>query len=55
MPITRKFLDWQTPALSAAVDHFVERYRTGNAIDLRNVVAVVPGARAGRRLLEILV
>ena len=55
MPIRRIFLGLDQPALPAAADHLIGRYRTDSAINLRDVIVVVPGRRAGRRLLEILV
>lgn len=55
MPIRRIFLGLDQPALPAAADYLLDRYRGGNTADLRNVIVVVPGRRAGRRLLEILV
>lgn len=48
------FLDWNQPALSAATDFLIRRYAAGGMIDLSNVIVVVPGGRAGRRLGEIL-
>lgn len=55
MPIARKFLDWSLPALPAAVDYLIHRYSHAGTLDLERVITVVPGKRAGRRLLEILV
>jgi len=55
MAIEQVFLNWDTPGLAAAVDWLVGRFGSGRAIDLGNVVVAVPGARAGRRLLEMLV
>lgn len=55
MAIQRTFLGWQRPALVAAVDNLLARYARGNEFDLSNVIVVVPGSRAGRRLLELLV
>lgn len=55
MPIRREFIDWSKPALREAALHLFRRYRRGPHLDLRNVVVAVPGGRAGRRLLEILV
>jgi hypothetical protein len=37
------------------VDYLVARYGSGSTWDLRQVVVALPGARAGRRLLELLV
>jgi RecB family exonuclease len=55
MAITRVFLDWSRPALAAAVDYLVQRFASAGQLDLKNVVLALPGGRAGRRLLEILV
>ncbi|MCC7424676.1 MAG: PD-(D/E)XK nuclease family protein [Planctomycetaceae bacterium] len=55
MPIRREFIDWSKPALREAALFLFRRYRRGPLFDLRNVVVAVPGGRAGRRLLEILV
>ena len=55
MPITRIFLGLQQPALAATADYLFNRFGKQTPLDLRDLVVVVPGARAGRRLLEILV
>ena len=55
MPIRRKFLDWSQPALPAVADYLMAEYAGPTGIDLGEVIVVVPGGRAGRRLLEILV
>ncbi|MCA9175079.1 MAG: PD-(D/E)XK nuclease family protein [Planctomycetales bacterium] len=55
MPISRKFLDWTAPALVGAAEYVIERYRDGQQLNLDAVLMVVPGSRAGRRLLEIVV
>ena len=55
MPITRKFLDWREPAMSAVVDFLCDEFAILGVLDLENVVVVLPGSRAGRRLLELLV
>ncbi len=55
MPITRHFLDWNQPALPAAAQFLRGKYTQGDLLDLQNVIVVIPGQRAGRRLLEILV
>jgi len=58
--LERQFLGWDRPGLQSAAEFFLERYggQEGNlagVLDLSSAVAVVPGARAGRRLLECLV
>lgn len=55
MPITRSFLGMQQAALPAAADYLISRFGNDKFLDLRDVLVVVPGGRAGRRLLEILV
>jgi ATP-dependent helicase/nuclease subunit B len=54
MPIHREFLGWDEPALPAAVERLVKRYRDGQTLDLGRATVVVPGQRAGRRLVELL-
>jgi ATP-dependent helicase/nuclease subunit B len=51
----RHFLGLEQPALAAAVDWLLAKYGQGQSLDLSNVVAVLPGGRAGRRLVEVLV
>src|SRR5262249_14825483 len=55
MPIGREFLDWQKPALAQAAEFLRDRFEHEGDLDLSQVIVVVPGGRAGRRLLEILV
>lgn len=55
MPITRQYLDWKAPALPAAAEYLLARYRRGDEVDLSQVLVVLPVLRAGRRLLELLV
>jgi hypothetical protein len=55
MPITRHFIDWTLPALPAAADWLVARAARSGDLDFGRTIVVVPGARAGRRLLELLV
>ncbi len=55
MPMTRKFLEWHQPALLAVVEYLIDEYAIQDVLNLDDVVIVVPGRRAGRRLLEILV
>ncbi len=54
MPVTRTFLDWSRPALPQAAEWLVRHNRMMNHVDLGETIVVVPGKRAGRRLLEIL-
>jgi RecB family exonuclease len=55
MPITRRFLHWQSPALAAAAQLLLEERVNDGVADLSEVVVALPGGRAGRRLLEILI
>lgn len=55
MPVDRVFLGWDRPGLLGAVDYLIERFGSTGELDLANVLVVVPGSRAGRRLLELLV
>ena len=54
MPITRKFIDWDRPILPAATDYLVAKHSSQGVLNLERVVVVLPGGRAGRRLLELL-
>ena len=55
MSIRQIFLGLEQPALPAAADYLLDRYCEGAATNLGRAIVVVPGRRAGRRLLEILV
>lgn len=55
MGISRHFLGSSQPALAAAANYLIERFAAGSELDLSGVVVVVPGRRASRRLLELLV
>ncbi len=55
MGIQREFLGWRRPALVSATEFLHRRYARERVWDLANVIVVTPGARAGRRLLEMLV
>lgn len=58
MPIQSVYLDWSHAALPAAADWLVNRFANSAAstaeLDLSNLIVVLPGARAERRLLELL-
>ena len=54
MPISRRFLSCDRPGLVAGADYLVGEYQRDDALALDGVIIVVPGRRAGRRLLEIL-
>jgi hypothetical protein len=53
--IERIFLDWQQPCLPLAANWIIDRYGRGRFDRMVDLVVVVPGRRAGRRLLELLV
>ncbi|MFO0975004.1 MAG: hypothetical protein U0996_01330 [Planctomycetaceae bacterium] len=44
-----------TLALVSAADFVIARYAQGDESDLSKVIVVVPGRRAGRRFLELVV
>ncbi len=52
MPFAREFLDWNQPCLPQAAAWLLNRWPDG---DLSAVLIALPGARAGRRLLQLLV
>lgn len=54
MAIERTFLGWNRACLPAVVDYLEARYRTDRQWNMQNVVVVTQGARAGRRLLELI-
>jgi ATP-dependent helicase/nuclease subunit B len=58
-PDPRHFLDWTAHALPAATALMADVHATADsaadAIDMGNAAVVLPGARAGRRLKELLV
>ncbi|HXT60300.1 MAG TPA: hypothetical protein VN699_16785, partial [Pirellulales bacterium] len=51
----RIFLDWNRPALAGAAEYLRKDRASQGAWPLEQVIVVVPGRRAGRRFLEILV
>ncbi len=55
MGIERIFLGWRQPGLLAVTDFLQGRFGSAGTLDLEGAIVVVPGARAGRRLLEMLV
>jgi len=55
MSMRKVFIDWSTPALPSTAEYLCTRYASDGALDLQRTIIVLPGARAGRRLLEILV
>lgn len=55
MPIQRVFLEVQRPALTKVVEYLVNSARHEDRLPLADTIVVLPGRRAGRRLLELLV
>ncbi len=55
MSITRHFVDWNKPALTEAADYLIRRYADADHLDMSQVILVLPGRRAARRMLELLV
>ena len=55
MGIERHFLGWDRPMLPAAAQWLSDQFAQAHTWDLSAVTVVVPGRRAARRLLELLV
>jgi len=55
MPLNHHFLGFSQSALSSAGEYLVQRYRCDSLADMTSAIVVLPGRRAARRLLEILV
>lgn len=53
--ISREFLGWERPLLESAAEWLAQNCAGCDELDLSGVIVVVPGRRAGRRLLELLV
>jgi len=53
-PYRREYLGWDRPALGEAARRIGEKYGDRRTLDLGNLIIVVPGQRAGRRLQELL-
>jgi len=51
----RQFLTWDVPALQAAAAVLMDAYVRDDVVDMRCAIIALPGARAGRRLKELLV
>ena len=52
--VERVFLGWDKPALPTAAAHLIEHYIEGPVADLRPATIVLPGRRARRRVIELL-
>lgn len=55
MPVECVFLDWKLPLLPQAVAWAVKRSARPDSLDLRGLTIVLPGGRAIRRFVELLV
>ena len=55
MAIERVFLGWDEPAIHLAARWLRQRYARDPHWDMHAVLIVVPGRRAGRRLIEVMV
>ncbi|MCE9543959.1 MAG: PD-(D/E)XK nuclease family protein [Planctomycetia bacterium] len=55
MPILRQFLSFDQPALPAAARWLIDRYARDGMANFDGVTLVVPGGRAGRRLLSLMI
>lgn len=50
-----KFIGWHRPFLSSLVEELIAQgLNSSNTLDLSDSIVILPGARAGRRLLELL-
>lgn len=54
MAVERVFLGWNRPCLHEAAKWLMRRFAKRGQRDLSKVIVVVPAARAGRRLMELL-
>lgn len=57
LPQAPLFLGWDQPWLPQLAVHFIERFKNQvlpNTVDLSQIVVILPGRRATRRLLELL-
>lgn len=50
----RVFLGWERPVLPAAAEHLLDHYLRDGTADMRRATVVLPGSRARRRLVELL-
>lgn len=51
----RTFLPWDEPALPQAARVLADRFAGGDTLELGEILVVLPGRRAGRRLTELLI
>ena len=55
MRVTRKLMGIEHPILVSATAYLLDRFTLDHRVDLSRAIVVVPGRRAGRRLVELLV
>ena len=55
VPVDRRFLGWERPILHSVAQQLLDAADDGGPLDLSRMLVVFPGARAGRRLKELLV
>ncbi len=51
---TRHFIDWRQPPLPTAAERLVDWHADDEQLDMSGSVIVVPGSKAGRRLMELI-
>ena len=54
MLVDRRFLGWERPILQSVAEQLLDAADDGGPLDLSRMLVVFPGARAGRRLKELL-
>ena len=54
-PVDRRFLGWERPILHSVAEQLLDAADDRGPLDLSRMLVVFPGARAGRRLKELLV
>lgn len=52
--VRRVFLGWDRPVLPAAAEHLLDHHLRDGVADMRSATVVLPGSRARRRLVELL-
>ena len=55
VPVDRRFLGWESPILHSVTEQLLDATDDRGPLDLSRMLVVFPGARAGRRLKELLV
>ena len=52
--VKRVFLGWKKSGIQSSAEILLNRYRSGDLVDMTSVTVVVPTGRVGRRLREVL-